>query len=229
MPFSILFQRELPHGLCVGVRLPEPSENAGELALEQLGADERAHAAGLPFRRRITWVGGRVALHRALERAGQQAGAILATERGAPSLPPGIAGSVSHKEGLAVALVAPAAGWRVGIDIERMRVPRAEIERHVLTEGERQELTAFRLEERWREVLLRFSAKEAVYKALDPFVRRYVSFQEVTVRPEPQGGGRVQLALKGGEGPFQVEMGWEIDEQFVLTTARVTPSKGSGG
>jgi phosphopantetheine--protein transferase-like protein len=109
-----------------------------------------------------------------------------------------------------------------------MRVPKAEIERHVLTPEERQELTALRQEERWREVLLRFSAKEAVYKALDPYVRRYVSFQEVAVYPEAGGTGRAQLALKGGEGPFQVEIGWEIDEEFVLTTARVARSRSCG-
>jgi phosphopantetheine--protein transferase-like protein len=227
MPFSVLFRRELPHGICIGVRLPEPSEDAGALALEHLRADERAHAAGLPFRRRITWAGGRVALHTAMECAGHGAEAILATDRGAPDLPPSIAGSVSHKEGLAVALVTPAAGWSVGIDIERLRVPRAEIERHVLTPEERQELTALRQEERWREVLLRFSAKEALYKALDPWVRRYVSFQEVAVYPEAGGTGRVQLALRGVEGPFQVEVGWEVNEEFVLTTARVARSAGS--
>jgi len=30
------------------------------------------------------------------------------------------------------------------------------------------------------EILLRFSLKESIYKAIHPFVRRYVSFQEVT-------------------------------------------------
>jgi phosphopantetheine--protein transferase-like protein len=222
MPFSILFERKLPHGICVGVRLPEPDELAGERVLDHLRPEERLHAAALPFRRRITWAGGRVALHAALEQAGHEAGPILATDRGAPHLPPNVAGSISHKEGLAVALVTPDAKWRVGVDIEQLRVPRADIARHVLTPEERQSLAGWSPEERWRDVLLRFSAKEAVYKALDPFVRRYVSFQEVAVHPEAGGAARVQLMLKGGEGPFQVEAGWEMDEEFVLTTARIS-------
>lgn len=221
MPFSVLFQRDLPHGLCVGVRLPEPSEDAGDLALEYLGEQERTHAAGLPFRRRITWAGGRIALHAALEQVGHSAEAIFATDRGAPRLPSGVAGSISHKEGLAVALVMPDAGWRVGIDVEHMRAPRADIARHVLTPEEREGLSGLSPEERWREVLLRFSAKEAIYKALDPFVRRYVSFQEVAVHPDPGGSARVKLALKEAEGPFQVEVDWGMEEEFMLTTARV--------
>ena len=226
MPFSVLFQRELPHGFCVGVRLPSPSDHAGELALEHLREQERTHAADLPLRRRITWAGGRIALHAALEQVGHSAEAIFSTDRGAPRLPSGLAGSVSHKEGLAVALVTPHATWSVGVDIEHMRVPRADIARHVLTPEEREELSTLQQEERWREVLLRFSAKEALYKALDPWVRRYVSFQEVAVHPEAGGVGRVHLALKDGAGPFRVEMGWEMNEEFVLTTARVEKSGG---
>lgn len=222
MPFSILFHRELPHGLCVAVRLPEPSEDAGERALQHLRTGERTRALELPFRRRVTWAGGRIALHAALEAVGYSADAILATDRGAPHLPRGVAGSVSHKEGLAVALVTTDAEYHVGIDIEHLRPPRADIGRYVLTEDERQQLAALPAEERWREVLLRFSAKEALYKALDPFVRRYVSFQEVAVYPEPGGAGRMQLALKGGEGPFQTEVRWEMADDFVLTTARVS-------
>lgn len=222
MSFSILFHRELPHGLCVAVRLPEPSEHAGEWALEHLRTDERARALELPFRRRVTWAGGRIALHAALDAAGFSADAILATDRGAPRLPRGIAGSVSHKEGLAVALVTTDTGCQVGVDIEHLRQPRADIARYVLTEDERRQLAELPEEERWKEVLLRFSAKEALYKALDPFVRRYVSFQEVAVYPEIEGGGRVQLALKGGEGPFQADVRWEMDGGFVLTTTRVS-------
>jgi 4'-phosphopantetheinyl transferase EntD len=54
-------------------------------------------------------------------------------------------------------------------------------------------------------VLRAFCAKEAIYKALDPWVRRFVGFHEARVA---FAGGRLSasLALTRGEGPFAVEL-----------------------
>ena len=51
----------------------------------------------------------------------------------------------------------------------------------MLTEAEQAEIASLAERDRAREVTVRFSAKEAIYKAIDPFVRRYVGFQEVEV------------------------------------------------
>jgi 4'-phosphopantetheinyl transferase EntD len=83
------------------------------------------------------------------------------------------------------------------------------------------EIAHLDVSDRAREVLLRFSAKEAIYKALDPFVRRYVGFGEVAVSPLPDGSARVTPDLRDGEGPFVIEVRWRRFEGVVLTTARV--------
>jgi len=99
---------------------------------------------------------------------------------------------------------------------------RIDIARKVLTDDERAELDTLSEPERMAEVRLRFSAKEAIYKALDPFVRRYVGFHEVSVRPLPDGTSQVRAHLPPTEGPFDVEVRWLRRDGLVLTTARVS-------
>ncbi len=221
---DIAFDLCLTHGRCVGVHLPETED----VRSDALPSEERAFAAGLTAVRRRTWVGGRVALRRALGLAGLDAPAVLADARGAPVFPPGIAGSISHKETLAVALVTGAAShnaWRVGVDVE-VDAPRAvDIASRVLTDDEVSEVARVEGPSRAREVLVRFSAKEAIYKAIDPFVRRYVAFKEVAVTPLPGGAADVRLHLPASEGTFEVEVRWLRWERFVLTTARVARSR----
>jgi 4'-phosphopantetheinyl transferase EntD len=209
----------LEHGWCVGVRVPASESEVEALGREALVPDERAFAAGLAAIRRRTWIAGRVALRQALARSGVEVPAVLADERGAPKLPAGVGGSISHTETLAVALVGPGPGC-VGIDVELDVGRELDIASKVLTQEEQAAIAGLDAAERGREVVLRFSAKEAVYKALDPFVRRYVGFKEVAVTPLPEGKAAVEIRLARGEGPFVIEVRWMRWDGFVLTTAR---------
>jgi enterobactin synthetase component D len=221
---DVAFDIELEHGRCVGVRIPEGEAAVAALG-EGLAPEEAAFARSLSPLRRRTWIGGRAALRQALARAGfEVTTAVPADERGAPVLPPGISGSVTHKEGLAAALVARATGARVGVDVEHDVVGKQDIASHILADDEVAELSALDAPSRGREVLLRFSAKEAIYKALDPFVRRYVGFKEVSVVTQPDGGARVTSRLRDGEGPFAIDVRWRRFDGLVLTTARVERS-----
>ena len=204
MAFERRFLRALPFGTCVGVALPE---GAFELP-EGLHPEEAAFARALPEARRAGWVGGRVALRAALAAIGVDAPEpILATARGAPRLPPEAVGSVSHKRTIAVALAARASAPRatVGIDVEELRLLRADIARRVLTADELADLPAPG-PAREAAVLLHFSAKEAIYKALDPWVQRFVAFDEAMLGRAPGGTLEARLALARGEGPFSVEV-----------------------
>jgi enterobactin synthetase component D len=217
---DIAFDLCLDHGRCVGIHLPD-----GELAAGQtLPPEEQAFAASLTVVRRRTWVGGRVALRHALERAGLDAPPVLVDARGAPAFPQGIVGSISHKETLAVALVACEAtdrSARVGVDVELDAPGAFDIASKVLTDAEFDEVAELERPSRAREVLLRFSAKEAIYKALDPFVRRYVAFKEIAVRPLANGSADVRWHLPTRDGTFEADVRWLRWGRFVLTTARV--------
>jgi 4'-phosphopantetheinyl transferase EntD len=219
--FERRFLLELPFGSCAGVSLP-----AGEFELPAaLHPEEAAFARTLPEARRAGWVGGRVALRAALEQARVEAPeAILATPRGAPLLPANAVGSVSHKRTIAVALAAPAATppTTLGIDVEELRPLRTDIATRVLTPEEQATLPAGG-PARDAAVLLRFSAKEAIYKALDPWVRRFVAFQEASVTGAPDGSLEAGLTLARGEGPFSVELhrADAVGKELVVVAARI--------
>ena len=151
---------ETPHGRCVIIALD------GDVPL--VGA-EVAHAARLPDVRRREFVAGRTALRTLL---GEPV-AILPDDRGAPTLPQGWVGSISHKGQVAAALVAPAGDGFIGLDIEVAAAPRQAIEKRILTAREQQHVRD------GRDVTRSFAIKEAIYKAIDPIVRRYVGFTEV--------------------------------------------------
>lgn len=225
MPFERRFAATLPFGTVVGVALPAtaPAEADWPAALH---AGERVFARGLPEARRASWIGGRVALRAALDMAGLPArGAILATDRGAPRLPDGSTASISHKADLAVAIAAPAGTPPVtlGIDLEQVRALRADISARVLTDAERAAL-APPGPARDAQVLRLFSAKEAIYKALHPWVGRFVGFHEAELSPRPDGGLTARLALAAGEGPFALalhDLGSLVGPGFLLTVAAV--------
>jgi 4'-phosphopantetheinyl transferase EntD len=216
---DILFRKDLAHGRCVGVGIPESAAEA----MAQLAPEERAAVERLGEARRSSWVAGRAALRAALADLGIGAGPLISTPRGAPLVPRDALGSISHKQTLAVALATRLQpDTAIGIDLEIDAPLRVDISRRVLTPRELRSIERLDDVHRNREVLLRLSAKEAIYKALDPFVTRYVSFQEVEAHPHPDGTITAELTLTGGEGPFTVEVRWEdITPSFLLTTALI--------
>jgi phosphopantetheine--protein transferase-like protein len=138
---------------------------------------------------------------------------------------------VSHKPTLAVALVGradPAAPATLGIDLEVLRPLRHDIAPRVLTPDEQAEVARLPGEAREAEVLRRFAAKEAIYKALDPWVQRFVSFQEAETARDAGGRLSASLALAGGEPSLRIELAEEIgDPSTIIILARVTPAPGA--
>ncbi len=199
---------ETAHGVYAIVEL---TDDRVATALAALPAEEQALAASTSPARRRELVAGRAALHATLAELAPDLAAhpILADDRGAPILPTGWYGSISHKGTRAAALIAPAGLARVGIDLERAAPPRQDIARWILTRREQETL-----DDRGRGATLRFSIKEAIYKAVDPFVRRYVAFTEVEL--DVIDG----IAHVTSELPFAIETTWREHAGFWLATAR---------
>ncbi|MBA3455555.1 MAG: 4'-phosphopantetheinyl transferase superfamily protein [Deltaproteobacteria bacterium] len=179
-------------------------------------AAEQALAATLSPVRRRELVAGRSALRAALAELapGLADSPLLADDRGAPILPEGWVGSVSHKGPRAAALIAPAGAARIGIDLERAAPPRQDIARWILTQREQMFLVDRGID-RGLASTLRFSIKEAIYKAVDPFVRRYVAFTEVELDVSDDGIAHVTSEL-----PLAIETTWREVGGFWLATAR---------
>jgi 4'-phosphopantetheinyl transferase EntD len=217
----VVLDLTLAHGLCVAMTLPESDAEVLRVARSVLLPEERAFAEKQTERRRRTWVGGRVALRRVLDALGVEAGPLLPNTRGAPTLPAGIAASISHKETLAVALAAIDGEATRGVDVEIDAPRRVDVSRHVLTAEEEKLVAAQPKAARASEVLLRFSIKEAIYKALDPYLNRYVAFREVSVFPDG-GAARVEFHLQPNEGPFLAETTYSRTGGLILSTAKVS-------
>jgi enterobactin synthetase component D len=228
----LAFARDGAFGRLAGVALPDEADDAAVAALvAALPAEERAHALGLLPARRVTWTGGRLALRAALDGLGVAAGPlgpILATPRGAPALPDGVVGSISHKRALAIALAAraePRARATLGVDLELEGGLRVDISRRVLAAAEQARLDALASPEaRGRELMIAFAAKEAIYKALDPWLGRHIPFREVEIERADDATLRGAFSPRAGEPSFTIELAEERVEGFLVVAARCRPS-----
>ena len=220
--FEIDFEGTLPAGECICLHLTRDAASRPAELLHALTPEEQTLASNLPPVRLTSFASGRIALRLALRRLGVDAPCLAISQLGAPALPPHVVGSISHKGLHAVGLAARDEGFHVGVDLELPRPRRTDISSVVLTPGERHHLERLAPEDRARSVLLHFSLKEALYKALSPRVQRYVDFQEVSVEPLPDGTARFTLALAAGEGPFETTGWWRLQAGFLLTMARAS-------
>lgn len=222
-PYATAFTRAVHFGLLTGVHLPREKAPVPDRVLQRLHDDESKHARDLAGFRQIDWVGGRLALRSAMRGIGRGREAVLADEHGAPTAPADVSASISHKRGLAVAIAARARHGRIGIDLEDLSPPRPGIADRVLRPEELEAVASLPPENQWTEVVLRFSFKEAIYKALNPELRRYIGFYEAQVTPDLDMTADIQLFLDGREGPFHLEGRYLWLDGRVLTMVRVRP------
>lgn len=104
--------------------------------------------------------------------------------KGLPIWPDGITGSISHCEGLAIAAVASKKHMRsIGIDIElRSSEPMlSDIAHMILSPIERDETLDP------TSLLMKFSAKESVYKCIFPIIKKFIDFNECTIDDKKNG------------------------------------------
>jgi phosphopantetheine--protein transferase-like protein len=120
-------------------------------------------------------------------------------------------------------MVARAELGTLGVDIEEYTPIRKNIASAVLTESELTTLSELVGQRRWIATLMRFSIKESIYKAIDPYVHRYVGFHEAQVTPDLHGHATVSLHLARGEGPFIVDARYAWLRGRLLTSVRIRP------
>lgn len=214
-----------------------PSDDLEHLrGLVETGALHSAEAAlamTLPTGRRAAFVAGRIALRAAIHAVSPGsddvplllARPLLRTTRGAPSLPPGVLGSISHKRTQALAIAFTADRGHVGVDLEERPhesdAMRPSIASRILTAREQDSLTSLDAFAHRDATLLRFALKEAIYKAIDPIVERYVRFTEVEVDVHDDGRADVRLLLpEFAEARWRVDAHWHRDDKWIVATAR---------
>ena len=219
--------RLAPHRLGAVDAILAPAPHALPPGMVGLGIDlERLHAlahdlvpALVPQElqragasRQLGHLGGRLCAEAAMAAVGGRRIGIAIGEAGAPRWPADLVGSISHTRGGAWACVGPRSTWSmVGIDSERIADAdgtRSIVELCCTVEERR----------RWFPqapdpllATLLFSAKESVYKAIHPTVRRFVEFDEVELVALDFGRGALRLQPVAG-GPLATRF-----DSFALT------------
>lgn len=192
------------------------------------------------------FLGGRIALKHSIQKHLPQLPSasepffypsILKNEFGAPILPNDVIGSLSHKNNYVAAITQrkstlPSAHpfHCIGIDIEKTSHKSAfQFQRRILTENERSDVDKellLPLLSKEADIMLRFSIKESIYKAIHPIVKRYVGFQEVEVFPTMDGSGRINFlfndfkALGLGEVNYSVEWRLFLNE-YIISSIKI--------
>lgn len=214
----------LADGACAGIALAKLEQALSGMALAVLLPPKLRRVVR---KRQLSFLGGRLCAARALEALGVADTVVRRAENGLPLWPTGVLGTITHHDAAAYAAVAPASAYAaLGMDSERLaRRDAAEAIRTMCcTQAERV---------RWlgwcaaplAETLI-FSAKEAGYKAIHRFVKRFVSFAEFEVTALDWAAGRLQLSpaaassLQGVILPFEIRFHYTDDVMHTLVAER---------
>jgi enterobactin synthetase component D len=163
---SLCFSEDADWRLFDDIMLPGELENAAD-------------------RRKLHFRLGRLCAARALQQLspGHPAGPLERDDAGAPCWPDGVTGSITHTNGFASAAVA----WTrdaasLGIDVERtMPAPQAQKVARVIASAGEVAIAERATSDAATAVTVVFCAKEAVFKALHPLVRRRFGYADVRV------------------------------------------------
>lgn len=205
----------------------ETSADAGEAALFPA---EQAIVERAVEKRRREFATGRACARAALARLGIPPGPIPAGERGEPTWPAGVVGSITHCDGYRAAAVARGDDLlSIGIDAE----PHAPLPEGLIGDIARPEelpmlaeLSRRRPETHWDRLL--FSAKESVYKAWFPLAEAWLGFEDAVLTIDRDGGGFAARLLVpgpsvGGQSIDRFEGRWLVRDGLVVTAIAVNP------
>jgi 4'-phosphopantetheinyl transferase EntD len=180
-------------------------------------------------RRKVEFLLGRAAAHAALRTLlGRSPGPVGRGAAGEPLWPAGVVGAITHTRGLAIAVAGRTADTAgLGVDVEaRSRRVSPGVARLVCVPEERSWI-----EERGPEAGLRlmmlFSAKESVFKALYPLEAVYLGYQDAALTWDEAGGRFVGRLLRAAGREYleghQVEIGCRLLEEHILTFVCLPP------
>lgn len=159
-----------PPGILIGHRLISPGDEYALLAGEAETITARTLAA-----RRASGA-ARIVARRLLAELGREACALPKEPSGAPRWPEGIVGSLAHDDRVAVAALGLQRNAGVGVDVEPAAMLPPDMLDLVATPRERRGIAADPFGGR-----LLFTAKEAVYKAVQPLDGIFLEFHDIEV------------------------------------------------
>ncbi|MBF0279615.1 MAG: 4'-phosphopantetheinyl transferase superfamily protein [SAR324 cluster bacterium] len=178
--------------------------------------------------RRAEFLLGRACAHQALSAFRLSHLPILRNQNRAPIWPESIVGSISHTENWAVAAVGKQTDVKaIGIDIENLkRIVNFGIQRHVCVAEENEWLSQFGSDQFDTFLKIVFSAKESIFKCLNPLTGVYLDFLDARVALKEDSKEFEFTLLKdcGSDFPvgFQYKGSYQIVKNLVLTSIWVS-------
>ena len=159
----------IPNIICHSVELPLQEEQLESLVRKWITPEQRSYAT----RRTESFVAGRFCAEQALAHLGHSLDQLPIAPSGRPMWPAHFTGSISHTKTLAVAAVSDKF-LSIGIDVEEL-IEADRVERLSRTFINDEEKNFLELDRRFYGTLI-FSAKEALFKLINPLAHEYFSF-----------------------------------------------------
>jgi 4'-phosphopantetheinyl transferase EntD len=220
----VLIKSILPADVSCAEAFDDPADGA-------LFPEEEQVIAKAVGKRRREFTTGRWCARRALAGLGVPAVPILPGERGAPTWPQGIAGSITHCAGYRAAAVAWTADVAsIGLDAEPADALPSGILAAIALPAETVrvgQLAEAKPDVPWDRLL--FSAKESVYKAWFPLARRWLGFEQADISFDAAGTFEARLLVPGpfaGDDQGTVFSGrWLAAEGLILTAIAVPAAR----
>lgn len=190
------FKKSFPSGEFIrsfktGIVISEPSIHVCKLEFDISGYNDALFStfdvefpkslSSSVIKRRAEHLAGRIAAQTLLMKASIDKKVTLYHDR-SPKWPEGWNGSISHTEQYAIAVIAPQSmGFTIGIDIENLIPETMQSTADVFTtEKERKYLINSGIDYHLA-LLIAFSAKESLYKALYPIVTLFFGFESAII------------------------------------------------
>ncbi len=133
-----------------------------------------AHLTQAVAKRQNDYLAGRWCAYQLYQHFGLPWDGLPMHQNGAPIWPEDFCGSLSHTRGLAIAVMAPLSEMRsLGVDLEHL------ISAKTAQQVQKQILHPAEVANNLQELTQIFSAKESIYKGLNPLLKRFIGFEEV--------------------------------------------------
>ncbi len=206
------------------------AEYWGEDETATLFAAELAQLHGSVTGRVREFATARSCARRALSRFGVPLAPLLNGPDRAPLWPSGFVGSITHCDGYrGVAVARQRDAISLGIDAESKQELPPEVVPLVTVEAEREWLSHAPGGIPWGRLL--FSAKERIYKAWFPLVRRWLGFADVCISVRPDSASfHGHLLIEPPRGvPDGFEGRFMVTAEHVLTAITISRSPPSSG
>lgn len=167
------------------------------------------------IKRQAEYFAGRYAAHNTLKRLTHDSHQVAIGADRAPVWPSGIIGSITHTASEAVAVTAYTANHRfIGVDLEVLLTPdlAEKLAYQIINEQERIEIKESGLSF-YKGLTLMFSAKESLYKALYPQVKKIFDFKDVFIHSIDVDRGQFQATLVGDLAE-DLPVGWQVKGHY---------------